>query len=400
MKNVIRILTLSAVAAASALSASAQQPAAAAQDPAAAKVCADLYTKWRENYKGTAEQQKSAYDAGKEYLSKCPNDEYVSYVQKWVPKYEAALRSTQVRDEYAAAYKASNWPGVMNSGKQILSSEPENWAVLLGVVNAGMQSVPTGDALTPDAIRLARQALNLVESGKADALTPQQLQDLGKFRSKAELRSWLNYALGYLNFKNAPAESAAFLVKAVQGEGTFKTNAAAYNTLALAYQKAEYAPMASDYSANCAGKDLTDDCKLKLDKLNLVVDRIIDAMARAVALADNDPATRGKKAEWMSQLEGFYKFRNNDKVDGLNELVAGIQAKPLLLKENQTLPVAAPTTAPATTTGTPSGASGSAVSATAPASGAAKPAATPTPAANTPAKPADAPKPATNGVKP
>lgn len=395
MKNVIRILALGAVTAASVLSASAQTPAASP--------CTDLYTKWRENYRGTAEQQKTAYEAGKEYLTKCPTDEYVSYVQKWIPKYEAALSSVKMRDDYANAYKASNWPGVVTAGKQILAAEPENWGVLLGVVNAGLRNAPAGDQLTPDAIRVARAAMSLVETGKADALTPQQLKELGQFNSKGELISWLNYALGYLNFKTSPVESATYLVKAAQGEGSFKANAGVYNTLALAYQKAEYAPMAQDYSTNCAGKDLTDECKVKLEKLNLVVDRIIDAMARAVALADADPATRGKKAEWMSQLEGFYKFRHEDKTDGLNELVASIQTKPLLLKENQTLPTPAPT--PTTTNATPSGNGTGSTASTGgtttptgtPVGNTVKPAATSTtpakPAADTTPKPAPTPKP-------
>jgi hypothetical protein len=123
---------------------------------------------------------------------------------------------------------------------------------------------------------------------------------------------------------------------------------------------------------------LTDECKLKFDKMGLVVDRIIDALARAVALADSNPATKAKKAEWMQTLEGFYKFRHEDKIDGLNELIANVQSKPLLLPSMQTMPTPAPTPAASP--------SGGAASTTTPSA---------TPVSN-PATNNNAPKPATN----
>ena len=399
MKNVLRFLTLNAVVAATALTAFAQQPAASpAADPAAAAkaACTDLYTKWRDNYKGDAAKQKIAYDAGKQFLTQCPSDEYVKWVANWVPKYEAAVRKTEVHEEYRNAIKNKNWAGVVNAGKQILANEPENLAVMLGIVTAGVQNAsgPTAsDALTPDVARIARQTLQYIESGKADALTPQQLKDLGQFNSKGEIVSLLNYSLGFLNFKNAPAEAATYFVKAIQGEGAFKKSPSAYQTLALAYQNAEYTPLAKDYSDNCAGKDMTPECKTKLDKLNLVVERIEDALARAVALADTDPNTRAKKAEWMTLLEGFYKFRHNNETTGLPELIANIQSKPLLLPSMQTMP--APTPSP----------TGTNTSGTTPATGTTS--TTPPSNTNSTTKPADTtttPKPATKpsngGTKP
>ena len=66
MKNFLRFMTLNAVVAACALSASAQvqpaQPTATPDAAAAARAaCTDLYTKWRENYnKPDAALQKAA----------------------------------------------------------------------------------------------------------------------------------------------------------------------------------------------------------------------------------------------------------------------------------------------------------------------------------------------------
>ena len=399
MKNFLRFMTLNAVLAACALSASAQtqpaQPTASPDPEAAAKAaCTDLYTKWRDNYKGDAAKQKIAYEAGKQFITQCPNDEYLSYVQKWVPKYEAALKGTQLTGDYAKCFQEKNWACVITSGKQIVATEPENLGVLLGIVSAGVQAgsgkgaVRTYDA---DALRAARQAQQLIQSGKLDAYTPQQWKDLNFPNGKAELGTWLNSNIAFLTLQTSPAEAANIIVKTLQSDENYKKDARAYYQLFLAYQNGEYVPQAKDYQDNCAGKDLTDECKVKVDRLNLVVDRMIDALARAVSYS-SDAAL---KAEYMKQLEGFYKFRNNDQTTGLDALIAGIQAKPLLLASAQTMPTPAPAPAPATNT-TPSGAAVSNPGATTtPATPTPTPApantAKPTPSTNTPttAKPAN-----------
>lgn len=57
-----------------------------------------LYTKFLDDFKGSPEQQKVAYEAGKDYIARYENcqDEIdkkvVVYLRKWVAKYEAAVR--------------------------------------------------------------------------------------------------------------------------------------------------------------------------------------------------------------------------------------------------------------------------------------------------------------------
>jgi hypothetical protein len=59
---------------------------------------AKLYEPFLDNFKGTPEQQRIAYEAGKDYISKyesCPKESdknIVGYIRKWVAKYEAAVR--------------------------------------------------------------------------------------------------------------------------------------------------------------------------------------------------------------------------------------------------------------------------------------------------------------------
>lgn len=61
------------------------------------------YKKFLDNFKGDVEQQKVAYEAGKEYISRyggCPaeSDRKVSaYISKWLEKYEEAVREYERR---------------------------------------------------------------------------------------------------------------------------------------------------------------------------------------------------------------------------------------------------------------------------------------------------------------
>ncbi len=349
MKNVLRLLTFTAVAATFALPAFAQttQPSPAATTAASAAqqpstVCVDLYNKWRDNRKGDAATQKVAYEAGKQYLAQCGSDEYVSYVQKWVTAYDKAARDIDF-------YKAANdkkYDETFRLGKQLLSEDANNMAVLLTLANAGLGNASAGtsaiESLNADTINYAKAALRIAEdpSKTVDKWAP--------YASKDDAIGWLNYTLGVLNVKRAPKEAAGYFVKAAQTNFSAKQDPALFYFLATAYQGAEYKPLADDYQATCAGKDLTDECKTKLDTMNLVVDRIIDAYARAIAFGGAKP----QKAEWMKQLTSFYKFRHNDSETGLNELIAGIQSKPLLLPSMQTMPAPAPSpgTTPAGTT--------------------------------------------------
>jgi hypothetical protein len=59
---------------------------------------AKLYQKFLDNFKGNVEQQKVAYEAGKEYVARygdCPEEgdkKVAAYIRNWLAKYEAAAR--------------------------------------------------------------------------------------------------------------------------------------------------------------------------------------------------------------------------------------------------------------------------------------------------------------------
>jgi hypothetical protein len=398
MKNVLRLLVFAALVTVFALPSYAQD-AAATQTPAAgpctteAEAKGALYQKFLANYKGTAEQQKTAYDTGKEYGNKygtCPDDadkKVASFIQNWVTKYEKATLEFNckkaVNESPATAFTAC---------KPFVDANPDNTNAYLLLVNAGLKNVQAKNkALNAEAANAARRALKLIEQGKnPDAWAP--------LPNQAEAVPALNYYIGVFTFDNAPAEAATYLVKAAQSNSSFAKEPTTYEYLAAAYYNNEFTPLAAEYKAKYEGKEATPESEALFNKINAVTHRIVDAYARAVALSPTGPA----KDDRRKKLSTFYKQLHDGKEDGMNELVAGILTKPIMLP-GQEPPPPPPTTTTTNADGT--NGTGAAMTPTTPAGGTvpAKPAATPAKPTATPTpKPAATPaqKPATPAQKP
>jgi hypothetical protein len=386
MKNALRLLAIAALATVFALPAYAQDPAATpASGPCTteAEAKAALYKKFLDNYKGTPEQQKTASDTGKEYMGKfgtCPDEadkKVATFIQNWVNKYD------KVAEEFAFTKAVNENPAqAFVLARALTSKDPDNLKVYLQLVVAGLKNAQTGNkSLNADTLAAARRALQLIEQGKTSDLW-------APYPSQPEAAPGLNYHIGFFTLESAPAEAATHLLKAAQSNSSYAKEPTTYDFLALAYYNGEYKPMAAEYQAKYAGKEETPESVALYNKVNAVTDRIIDAYARAVALSK--PGDKAQ-ADRRSKLATFYKQRHDGKEDGMNELIAGILAKPIMLPGQEPKP--AP---PADATGA-NGTGGATAPATQPAAtqptagATAKPASTTTSAPA--AKPAPTPKP-------
>ncbi|MCA1619060.1 MAG: hypothetical protein LC795_07060 [Acidobacteria bacterium] len=385
MKNALRLLALAALATVFALPAYAQDAAAA---PAAtptgpcteADAKAAVYKRFTDNFKGTPDQQKVAYDAGKEYLNKygaCPDaadKQIADYVQKWVGKYEKAVV------EFNCTEAVNKTPlKAFQACQQLLAANPDNLKVYLALVTAGLKNVQAKNTSTnAQAADAARRALVLVEKGgTSDVWLP--------FTSQQEAAPGLNYYLGFFTLENSPAEAARYLVKAAQSTSSFSKEPSTYDFLALAYFNSEFKPLAAEYKAKYEGKEATPESEAMLNKINAVTHRIVDAYARAVALS---PAGAAKE-DRRNKLVPFYKQLHDGSDAGLNALLASVLSKPIMLPGQEPAPVASPSTTGANGAG---GATTTTPASAQPAGATAKPAASTT----TPAKPATAQKPPRN----
>ena len=360
MKKTTRFLLISASLAMLALPAFANGITSRADDPQEPCSADGKSTLYAEIYKELRGDQAKAYELAKKYVA-CPAEtgeqtpeqkeaeaKRVAFLQGFMGKWEKAHR----KDLLTEAINKKDYTGAFVLAKQVFADDPAYLKGYLNLSNLGYAAslVPNSTgALNLDTLAYAKKSLQLIESGQApDKWDP--------FQSKDDALTWLNYIAAFMSKDKSPAESIPYFIKAASYENTIKKLPSTYNFLGLAYETGPLARQQADYKAKYEGKDESPEQKLALENINQVVDRLIDAYARAVALSGSDPKYAAIKTEALAPATDWYKFRNKGSDAGLTDLIAGILAKPLPPEPTPltSLPAsaAAPTPpAPAATTG-------------------------------------------------
>lgn len=263
----------------------------------------------------------AAYQAARDYLQKYPKDkdQYTDYLSKWVTAFERDERKRNLpilinEKKFAEAY---------STGAKILADEPNYLRAQIDLGYAGyIAASAKNETYTNDALGYARKAIQAIESGK----TP---TEWAPFKGKDDTLAYLNYAVGFLTLKTSPDQAIDSLLRAAQYDSDIKKTPSTYYFLAVAYEAGPYKTLSTAYQQQFANKPETPESKAALEKLNVVMDRIIDAYARAIAAAGTDPKTEQSRKEWLTQLSNYYKFRHEGSEAGINEFVAAALQKPL-----------------------------------------------------------------------
>lgn len=278
-----------------------------------------LYTKYYEKRKGSIEDEKVAYELAQEFLKKfgTDDDRYVQAVRKFIAAYEANQRELA----FNQALAAKDYPKAFELGRPILIKEPENFAKLVQLVQAGYLNFKGGNAgLNAETITYAKQALALLDANKVTSPAP--------MTNVEDARGYLYFVQASLLHASAPNEAIPLLLKAINSSPAYKADPSPYNLLGTAIYNGEYQQLATEYKDKYAGKDESPEQKAALEKLNHTSERVVDALARAVALSTK-PEQEAFKKLVLAQLTDLYKDFHNNSPDGLNELIAGVLAKPL-----------------------------------------------------------------------
>jgi hypothetical protein len=273
-----------------------------------------------------------AYQAAKDYMAKYSkeDDQYTRYLRQWISAYEEDLRAMRAAAEKAdreqqllGSFTQKDFAKAYGMAKQVLADNPENLKVLIALGYEGvLASEARNESFNNDAATYARKAIQLIESGRTpDSWAP--------FKNKEDVLSSLYYAEGFYALKPRPEVAVADFIKASQINSDRRTSASTYYYLALAYQNGAYKRLSDDYSRRFANQAESPESKAALDSINKVVDKMIDAYARAVALAQKDPQQAAAMTSWRARLTDFYKFRHDGSDVGLNEFIAGVLATPL-----------------------------------------------------------------------
>ena len=326
MKKLITFLSILTTVAMLALPVAAResvaQPDNSTQDQCTQEAKDALYQSFLKNRQT---DQAKAFDDAKKYLA-CPagqvteaQQKIIDYLKKWTTTYEKEFRKIQLP---ILLYNEKKYPEAYALGKQILTEEPDNLYVLVHLgANGYLVSPLKNAALTADAVAYARKGLQLLEAG-------QNLEKWEPLASRDVALAYLNYTIGSLTLEADAAGALKHLLKSAQYETPLKKSAYTYAYIAGAYETGAYAKQSDQYNTLYKGKDETPESKLALANINQLVDRMIDAYARAVALAGTDANLATPKAAWQENLTNLYKYRNGSDT-GLTELIAGILSKPL-----------------------------------------------------------------------
>jgi hypothetical protein len=357
MKMINRFLTLGAIVAMLTIPALAKNVTTnefAFQDQCSEENKTTYYATFRENFKT---EQDKAYDNAKKYLA-CPAEgaseatqAIIKYLKDFVTKYEDLHEKDKLR---VLLYNERKYPEAYDLGMKILTREPENLKILIDLgANGYLVQNLKNPTLNTEAVKDAKKALAMLEAGKT-------LEGWTPFSGKDEAVAYLDYTLGVFALESDPSGALKILIKVAQIETPLKKSPWTYASIGVAYENGPYAKQSDDYTKTYGGKDETPESKLALANVNQIVDRMIDAYARAVALA-TDPKLATQKQGWSTSLSDWYKYRHNKTTDGMEAMVAGVLSKPLP-------PEPTPLTSLPAEPANPNGTTGSTASTTAPAS--------------------------------
>ena len=316
MKLLAKRLMLAAFVALSLVAISARSMAVAQETDDPVKI--EIYKRFVDN---RLTKPGVAYQAARDYIQKYAKDkdQYIDYLTKWVVFYERDERKRSLPN----LINDKNFAEAFSTGAKILADEPNYLRAQIDIGYAGyLAASAKNEAYNADALRYARSAIQAIESGK----TP---NEWAPFKGKDDTLAYLNYAVGFLTLKTNPNEAIDALLKAAEYESDIKKTPSTFYFLAVAYESGPYKTLSTSYQNLYAGKPETPESKAALEKLNTVMDRIIDAYARAIAAAGNDPKTEQSRKEWLTQLTNYYKFRHDGSDAGINEFITASLQKPL-----------------------------------------------------------------------
>lgn len=257
-----------------------------------------------------AEDQAKAYTLGKEFLAQYgkETDDKVKKIRDFVEKYRL--------NEFNKALDEVRIADAIGFGKEILADEPENVYVTMNLAYGGYDAFNKKQDKTfaADSISYAKQTLAFFDAGKFP-------KSFAPFKDQAEATALMYYIIGNFSIDTDVREAAINFYKAVQFESQVKKSSYPIYVIAYYYEQ-KYNKQAAEFQKNHGAKTAEDEAMKKdQEAMNATIDRMIDAYARAIKLAESD--NNPNKTAWRDRLTEVYKYRKGSDA-GLNDLINGI----------------------------------------------------------------------------
>ncbi len=357
-----------------------------------------VYKEYMDNYESTTvEGIQKAINAAKEYIEKfnTPDDEeQVKYFKSAIPSLEEGVvklkRDVDVKAEQArwnkmlvafdtafkAAQKDKNWDNTITAGKEALNFQPQyidkkgvdnvkfDLTIVLTAVGYDLAEAKN-NKYNAETIEWAKKVIQQTEAGQ----TSERFGNYGTHQFKTpeypdgknNTLGWMNYTIGYIMFngQNDAKGALPYLYKATQTKSATQNFPMIYGSIGGHYY-VEVAKIDEERLKIQAANNNQDNeeslAKYALEKG--YAERGADAYARAYKLIKDDPkVAKDYKALIYERLQQLYKFRHNDKTDGLDTYVASIMSKPFPNPTSAVEPIkeeADTATTTSTTSATPS----------------------------------------------
>lgn len=367
-----------------------------------------LYNTYIEKYQSDkVADLQIALDAAKQYIAKFNTEEdkqQVDYFKEAIPTLEKAIEDKKNQELVNAekkqwndllgrvntAVQGKNWQQTFTVGKEALDRQLKyvdansvkqtklDLAIVLALIGFD-RAVEKNDTFNNEAITYAKQAIQQIEAGQ----TSQKFGEFGTYQlnNKDNALGLLNYYIGYiLNYRqNKPEEAIPYLYKATQYNSASNKIPAVYQLIGQKFynqliemgKKRKAKTEALEKAETEEAKEaLANEIKAIYAEEKGVADRGIEAYAKAIKAAQqpDQKLSQEYKDGLRASFEDLYKFRFNNKTDGIDAHINMVASKPLtnpsapiqpvVEEETQatntvsTPPSTTPSTKPATTNGT------------------------------------------------
>ncbi len=196
-------------------------------------------------------------------------------------------------------------------GSDFLTRNPESIEVLVELVSIGTEQAKKQNTKFVDqSIRYGTQAIALADANKK----PADFDEATWQQFKTTTVPSLYQSLGLLYMiKGAAAESKANYTKASQGAPSDPFNF----VMIAALLNDEYQAQAKTYQTMAAGAPK----EAQLKKVEALLDAVIDAYARAIALSEGNAQLAQVRQQYLQDLENYYKYRHNNSTTGMQQLI-------------------------------------------------------------------------------
>jgi tetratricopeptide (TPR) repeat protein len=286
------------------------QPAAAAQDKPDPATERKAYDALQACSKETDCNKKIAM--AKEMLGLYPKSTYVPYMKEQITQARGCL--------FQEALQKENWPQAFTVGDELLVELPENLNLLLSLSDVCSRLAKKNDYSYADkGTQYSKKSIELIDKGVVpNGVKPEDWAA----KLKSQYLGSLHQGLGLYALKAKKEDEAFELFKKSAEQDC--TDPITYYLIAQIHST-KYDTFSAEYQALDAEKKTGDEGKAVLEKINGVVDQMLESYGKMLAVADGKANFDGLRSKVKPVMEDLFKYRHEGKADGMQAYIDGLK---------------------------------------------------------------------------